>query len=135
MTSKEWFSRGRRLDKRIESLQRQRREEWERVTSITANLSGDVVDGTKDPHKMDRYVTLDDMIGREINELLRIKCEIKSVIVCLKDYRYRDVLDKRYIAGKSWKQIAVEMGYTYRRVTQLHGEALKASEEVIPKQD
>ena len=131
MTTKEWFSRCRRLDKRIESLQRQRREEWERVTSMTANLSGEVVDGTKDPHKLDRYAEFDSLIGAEIRELLDIKCEVKAVIVQIPDYRYRDVLDKRYIEMKSWEQIAVEMNYTYRRVTQLHGEALKAAEDYI----
>ena len=131
MTMKEWFSRCRRLDKLLDELQQQRREEWERVTSVTANLTADVVDGTKDPHKFDRYAELDDMIASEIRELLDIKCEVKAVIMQIPDYRYRDVLDKRYIDMKSWEQIAVEMNYTYRRVTQLHGEALKAAEEYI----
>lgn len=131
MTTKEWFSRCRRLDKRIESLQQQRRAEWERVTSITANLTGDVVDGTKDPHKFDRYAELDDMICAEIRELLGIKCEVKAVIKQIPDYRYRDVLDKRYIDMKSWEQIAVEMHYSYMQVCRLHGVALKAAEEFI----
>lgn len=139
MTTKEWFSRGRRLDKRIESLQQQRREEWERATSITGSLDGDVVDGTKDPHKFDRFAVLDGMIGEEIDELLLIKCEIKAVIAQLDDMRYRDVLDKRYVSGKTWEQIAVEMNYTYRRVIQLHGEALAVSgpliREVRPMQE
>lgn len=132
MTTKEWFSRCRRLDRRIQSLQEQRREEWEKVTKVTANLSGDVVDGTKDPHKLDRYAVLDDLIGQEIRELLDIKIEVKGVIHKLKDYRYRDVLEKRYIGMKSWEQIAVEMNYTYRHILELHGQALKAAEEFIP---
>jgi oligopeptide transport system permease protein len=80
LTTKEWFNRGRRVNQRIEILQKQRREEYERITSITARLDGDVVDGTKDPHKFDRYTELDDMIGTEIRALLGIKCEIKAVI-------------------------------------------------------
>lgn len=131
MTTKEWFSRARRMNRRLESLQQQRREEYERITAITAKPSGDVVDGTKDPHKFDRYTELDDMIASEIRELLAVKCEVKEVIHQIPDYRYRDVLDKRYIGMKTWEQIAVEMNYTYRRITQLHGEALKAAEEYI----
>jgi DNA-directed RNA polymerase specialized sigma subunit len=131
MTTKEWFSRCRRVDRRLNHLAEQRREEWDRITSITAKPSGDVVDGTKDPHKFDRYAELDSMIGEEIKELLDIKIEVKAVIHQLKDLRHRDILEKRYISMKSWEQIAVEMGYTYRRVTQLHGEALKAAEEYI----
>lgn len=132
MTTKEWFSRCRRLDKRIESLQQQRREEYERITSVTANLNAEVVDGTKDPHKFDRYAVLDDMIASEIRELLDIKCEVKAVIQKVPDYRYRDVLEKRYISGETWEQIAVEMNYSYMHICRLHGEALKAAEEVIP---
>lgn len=131
MTTKEWFSRGRRIDRRIDSLQRQKREEWERITSVTARLDGFPVDGTKDPHKFDRYSELDDMIGAEIRDLLDIKCEIKAVIQSIKDYRYRDVLDKRYVSGRSWEQIAVEMNYSYMQVCRLHGEALKAAEPIV----
>ena len=131
MTTKEWFARCLRSDERIKSLQLQRLEEWRKITSATSNLDGEVVDGTKDPHKFDRYTELNDMIGEEIRELLDIKCEVKAVIRQIPDSRYRDVLDKRYIGNKTWEKIAVEMHYTYRRVTQLHGEALKAAEEYI----
>lgn len=131
MTTKEWFSRGRQIDQRIEHLQQQRREEWERVTSTTPNLSGDIVDGTKDPHKLDRYVALDDMIGREIDDLLRIKCELKEVICRIADLRYRTVLEKRYIGCKTWEQIAVEMNYSYMHICRLHGEALREAEAYI----
>ncbi len=134
MTAKEWFSRCLRLDRRIQSLQQQRQEEWDKLTSTTPNLTADVVDGTKDPHKLDRYVELNDMIGAEIRELLDIKCEVKAVIRQIPDSRYRDVLDKRYIGNKTWEQIAVEMHYSYMHICRLHGEALKAAEEVIPMQ-
>jgi len=123
--------RVRRSDRRIDSLLQRKQEEWERVTSITANLSGDVVDGTKDPHKYDGYVALIHQIDAETDALYDMKQEVNAVIQKIPDIRYRDVLDKRYIAGKTWEQIAVEMNYTYRRVTQLHGEALKAAEEYI----
>ena len=72
------------------------------------------------------------MIASEIRELLDIKCEVKAVIQKVPDYRYRDVLDKRYISGETWEQIAVEMNYSYMHICRLHGEALKAAEEVIP---
>lgn len=136
MTTKEWFSRGRRLDRRIKHLLQQRREEWDRVTSVTANLSGEVVDGTKDPHKLDHYAELDDMIGQEINELCRVKCELKAVIMQISDLRYRDVLDKRYVDSKSWELIAVEMNFDYYYVKgALHGKALAAASEFIKKED
>lgn len=135
MTTKEWFNRGRRVNQRIEILQKQRREEYERITSITARLGAEVVDGTKDPHKFDRYTELDDMIGAEIREMLDIKCEIKAVIAKVDDMRYRSVLDLRYIGEKTWEQIAVDMHYGYAQVCRLHGEALIAAAEFIRKDD
>jgi len=131
LTTKEWFMRVRRSDRRIDSLLQRKQEEWERVTSITANLSGDVVDGTKDPHKYDGYVALIRQIDEETDELYKAKQEVNSVIKQIPDIRYRDVLDKRYLGGKTWEQIAVEMHYSYMHICRLHGEALKAAEEYI----
>lgn len=131
MTTKEWFSRGRRLDAHITSLLATRDRLWESLTSTTARYTGDIVDSTKDPHKSDALVAMEDMIDREVDRLYSTKREILEVVLRLKDTRYQDVLMKRYVDIKSWEQTAVEMNYTYRRVTQLHGEALKAAEEYI----
>lgn len=38
----------------------------------------------------------------------------------------KTLLRYRYISGCSWEQVAVNMHYSYRRVTQLHGMALAA---------
>ena len=132
MTTKEWFSRGRRLDAHINSLLATRDKLKASAESITPNYDGIVVDGTKDPHKYDGLVQMEDMIDREVDRLYAVKQEILAVILKMKDNRYRDVLTKRYIDNKTWEQIAVEMNYSFRRVIQLHGEALKAAEEYIP---
>ena len=131
MTTKEWFSRGRRLDDHINSLLSTRDKLWEGLTSTTARYTGDVVDGTKDPHKFDALAAMEDMIDREVDRLYSVKQEILEVVLRLGDTRYQDLLMKRYVDIKTWEQIAVEMNYTYRRITQLHGEALKAAEEYI----
>lgn len=131
MTTKEWFSRGRRLDAHIDSLLRTRQKLRDDLTSTTVRYTGDVVDGTRDPHKFDALVDLEDMIDREVDRLYAVKQEIITVVLRLGDTRYQDLLMKRYVDIKTWEQIAVEMNYTYRRITQLHGEALKAAEEFI----
>ena len=131
MTTKEWFSRGRRLDAHINSLLSTRDKLWEGLTSTTARYTADVVDGTKDPHKFDALAAMEDMIDREVDRLYSVKQEILEVVLRLGDTRYQDLLMKRYVDIKTWEQIAVEMNYTYRRITQLHGEALKAAEGFI----
>ena len=136
MTTKEWFSRGRRLDAHINSLSETRDKLWTGLTSTTARYTGDVVDGTKDPHKYDGLVAMEDMIDREIDRLYSIKREILSVILQVEDVRYKDVLMKRYVDCKKWENIAVEMNFDYIYVKgALHGMALKAAEPFVPKED
>lgn len=134
MTTKEWFSRGRRLDKHINSLLETRDRLYAQATSTTPKLSGEVVDGTRDPHKFDSLMVMEDMIDREIDKLYDIKQEILAVVLQLEDFRYRDVLMKRYVDIKTWEQIAVEMNYGWTQVHNLHGSALGAASELIPKE-
>lgn len=131
MTTKEWFSRGRRLDEHIKSLMETRDKLYADMTSMTARYTGDVVDGTKDPHKYDALAVMEDMIDREVDRLYSIRMEIIAVTLRMADTRYRDLLNKRYLSNETWEQIAVEMHYSYMHVCRMHGEALKAAEEVI----
>lgn len=44
---------------------------------------------------------------------------------------YYRLLILRYIENETWEQIAVELGYTFRHTTRLHGVALKRLERII----
>ena len=44
---------------------------------------------------------------------------------------YYILLTERYIDGKTWEQIAVDIGYTIRHVWRLHGEALNRMEMIL----
>ena len=39
-----------------------------------------------------------------------------------------EVLIRRYLMGRTWEQIAVEMNYNYRSVLKIHGRALRSFE-------
>lgn len=51
---------------------------------------------------------------------------VVSQIEALEDHRFVEVLKQRYLYGKRWEQIAVDMKYAFRHVTRLHGQALAA---------
>lgn len=51
--------------------------------------------------------------------------EIRQQIGMVPDPTEQEILSRRYLIGQSWEKIAVEMGYSYRNVTRLHGYALK----------
>ncbi len=131
MTTKEWFRRGWKLNTEIDKLMASRDAVLAKVTSVTASLSGVVVDGTKDPHKFDRLAEYEDNIDRHIDEYVTVMNEIEGVIHKIPDVRYRNLLLDRYKLFKPWEQIAVDEGYDIRHIWRLHGEALKAAEEYI----
>lgn len=62
---------------------------------------------------------------RKILQKQRDKCcslrlEIERVINGLERPIERLLMRKRYIEGKRWQQIALEMNYSYRHITKMH---------------
>ena len=50
--------------------------------------------------------------------------EIRQQIGMVPDAIEQEMLSRGYLIGQSWEKIAVEMKYSYRHVTKLHGHAL-----------
>lgn len=131
MTAKAWLKRGWQLDREINSLLRTKEETRAWLMSVTASYSGEPVNGTRDPHRYDRLAELDEKIDQRIDQLVAVKQEIVDAIAQVEDSRYRTLLTERYMEFRTWEQIAVDMNYTWRRVMQLHGEALIALGQVV----
>ena len=70
-----------------------------------------------------------DRIARRIGQLIAAKTEARELIAKLPEGPERNVLVQRYILLRSWEQTAVELGYSYRHVIRLHGEALRQLRE------
>lgn len=64
-------------------------------------------------------------IARKIGALIAAKDAARELIERLPEGAERNVLVQRYILLRSWEQTAVELGYSYRHVIRLHGEALR----------
>ena len=129
MTTKEvkqclWRARG--IDREIESLRKTIANEYDRITSITAQLSGISVSSTKDPHKFDSLVELEDTINQRVRELEAVKVEILNKINALDDSRYRQVLKLYYVDGYTLEEIAVQMHYSFKHISRLKYEAITA---------
>lgn len=131
MTAREWLYRGWKLDREITALTKMRDETWERVTALTANHGGVVVQGYKDPHKYEKLAELDEKIDKHIDALVDVKRQIVDLIGEIEDSRYRTLLLERYTRFKTWEQIAVDMHYSYRQICRMHGEALGAAERAL----
>lgn len=131
MTAKQWLSRARFIDREITKLLDAKDAVKARVLSITPSYSGEPVQGTRDPHKFDKLVELEDTIDTLVDKLVDTKREIITGISRLEDGRHREVLYARYIENKTFEEIAVGVGYSIRQVWRLHGEALLRMEVII----
>ena len=128
MTAREYLSQAYRLDQRIERRTEERDRLRSRLVKATAQLTGMPRGGSGADwtEASIRVMEMDAQIAAEIAELCRLKREIRATIDAVEDKRYRDLLEMRYLNGWRWEKIAVEMNYSWRRVMQMHPEALRA---------
>jgi len=131
MTPKQWLSRARTIDEELTALYETRDLMIAQLTKATQTLTGDTVQSTKDPHKFDELGDLAYQIDNAVKTCHRIKSETLAVIQRVDSSALRRLLVLRYLNGKSWESIAVEMHYSWRQIHRLHGRALVAVSEVL----
>lgn len=96
--------------------------------------SSSIVKFTKNKHerhntqqdKVIKYCDYVMYIEKKVNECYEKLKEIQMVIDAVEDLKLRTVLLKRYINNMTWEEIAEELSYDKRWLTELHLRALKA---------
>lgn len=130
MTAKEYLNQAYRLDQRIHSKQEQISSLNDLATSCSASMTGMPRNPNKGGSRMAdavcKIVDLQDSIAADMQELVELKAEIIATIKAVDCIEYKLILEKRYICGKSWPEIAVDLGYKMRHLYKLHDEALAA---------
>ena len=115
---------------------KQYRESIDRTNEISGNLSELKAEAKALKDHEGQSIALDAAVAKyvdackeseeELDRLAALRMDIRKTINDVQDSKLQSLLWRRYISGFSWEQVAVSMAYTYRRVTQLHGDALKA---------
>lgn len=131
MTAKQFLGRARWADKEIVSLMRTRDETFDRLTHITQSYDGDGAQVTKDPHKFDSYVALEQKLDQMIDELCDIKLEIINVLAQLQDSRELMILKSYYVDLKTWERTAADCGLSWTHTMRLRKSAIKNVEAVL----
>lgn len=131
MTAKDWLQRGWQINREIDTLTSARRTVWDRLTRISSDPGTDYSGRGPDLHRMDSAGELFELIDSKCEELTAVSAEIIKAISRVEDRTQRTLLVKRYIEFKTWEQIAVDLGYTWRHVHRIHAEALKAVEKIL----
>lgn len=123
----EYLKRYKDIDRRIQAKCDEKSVWMARATKITPTFS-EMPKGGQEESKIEaaieKIMEIDSEINDEIDELLIVKSEVKAAINTVPNEKYRELLERRYIRGQKWEQIAVDMNYDYSWVLRLHGKAL-----------
>ena len=124
---KAWLLQYRRLDERIDRLEKEKARWIERATKMSAPSDGmPHGSGVSDTVGLavSKAADLAAEINREIDRLADLRREIEAAIQTVEGSVFREVLERKYIDGDTWENIAVQMHYSYMHVCRLHGMAL-----------
>lgn len=134
MTAKEYLRQYKLMTARIRNREHDLAELREERESISINLDG-MPHGTSLSDKTARLAAQLADAEEEIIELRSeawsIRMEIVRTLNRIQSPEYNTLLYLRYIEGKTWEQIAVEMHYTFRHTTRLHGDALREVDAIL----
>lgn len=104
------------------------------ATSITVEPKEVSVQTSSDKDRMGTAVTklidLEREIDGLVNNYIDKRKKIISQIDDMEDANMYHVLSERYVARKELSVIAVEMGYSFKQVCRIHGNALAEFERV-----
>ena len=131
MQAKEFLNKIRHIDIMIDCKLEQTSNLRSRLTSINVSM-GERVQSSLDPDKftntISKIVELEKEISDDIDKLVDLKSVARKAIESLDNDIEKMVLYKRYFENKTFEQISVELNYSWRRIHQFHGDALKKLE-------
>jgi len=130
-----YLSQAYRLNQRIDNKLRQLEQLKNLAVHVTSTINDIKVQTSHSPSKMeDTVIKIYDQeveINAEIDALVDLKNEIRHVIDAVENPEQRFLLEERYLAFKSFVQIAADMDYGIDNIFKLHQKALDAV--VIPE--
>jgi len=128
---KEYLNQGLFIDKRIDA-NKNKIEYYRGRAELAANIfsAEKVRGGTGARSRMEdcmcKIDELEKAVARDLEKLAVFKAKIEEIVSRVKRAEYRQVLELRYISGKTLQQVADETGYCYRHVTRLRNKALES---------
>lgn len=139
MEAKEYLNRVKKADAIIESKRKKYDRLQEKRYKITQTMKEDIVSGGGSrggfSDASDELIDLEKELVGATKRYDQLVVEAETLLEKLENQNHYDVLSDYYIMHKSFEQIAVDMGYTYRNVCYLHGRALQAFQRVLDERE
>ena len=134
MTAKEYLRQLIDIDQDIQDYQDEILRIRTGLEKMTPQLSGMPM-GSPDPDKlaghMDGLIMWQERLNKAVDEACRLKVGVMDLLEQMPNETTRRILWKRYIAGKPFTLISVELSYSYHRTCHLHGQALREFDEIV----
>ena len=134
MTAKEYLRQLIDIDEDIQDYQDEILRIRTGMEKMTQQLSGMPM-GTPDPDKlsakMDGLIMWQERLNKAVDEACRLKVVVMDILEQMPNETTRRIVWKRYIAGKPFTLISVELSYSYHRTCHLHGQALREFDEIV----
>lgn len=100
---------------------------------ISSISTGERVQSTPDFDKIGSKMAKIDELEKNLDETIDKYVDLKNRIIgqieSMEDEITYNILFSRYIEKKQFELIAIDMGYSWRQIIRLHGNALKQFEE------
>lgn len=160
MTAKEYLSQYGNIKARLRAIEVMIREIREELTSIegvslrsawpdgqphgtgttdpTGTQAMKAADAMAEAHREKLRSQLQDLEVMDLKERAHLwarRARIENTLGLVSDQTHYEVLHRRYIEGKKFENIAVEMSYSFRHTIRLHGEALLEVDKILKKSE
>jgi DNA-directed RNA polymerase specialized sigma subunit len=121
---KRYINLDREIERKLEEVARLR-SKLTRVTEVftTEPKGGGSIRG-KTENIIAKIVDLEKEIDADVDRLISIRDNIKAIIEAVEDDREKLLLQYRYLDGRTFEEIAVQMHYSWRQIHRLHSKAL-----------
>lgn len=122
-----YLSRYRGAEEHIRILLKEKKQWEDRALHITPIITGMPVagsGGSKIESAVSKIVDLEAEMDQEVDELVKIRQEVKAAISTVGDERLKMLLEYKYIHGMTLEQIAKKMHYSFSHIKRLHCLAL-----------
>ena len=134
MQAKEYLGQVSRINRMIKNKVSEIAQLKEIALNISAIDTKERVQTSPDFDKIGKmFVRIDeeeDKLNSLIFEYIELKNKIISQIEGIKEETFYFVLFSRYVENKTFEKIAIDMQYSFRQITRLHGKALLAFDKM-----
>ena len=124
------------LNNKINNLLMERSQLKAMLENVKGQQLHERISGTKDTDfsaALDKLIALEKEIDNLIDEYVDRRKKILSALELIRDDRYRELLNYRYVCGLSLNQISKKMNFSYNYIRKLHRRAIYVYDKVGTK--